>query len=283
MPQNLKPLWEDDNFSIETGIISGRTTLSGADIGPGLIYYPVSTNLTHRLAGTIQTIKLKKRSVPGLNLLWNTGPESEIFNPDESSSPFVRVALKPSSQVQAELPQGAMGLASAALVQEDWDERFKKSVLEDLDVIHAFVEPLHSGQNPGIEIQERAILAKQDLDVKLLWSAREYKRFGNFNLGYRSTVLAAVTLATGMINVTVNTMDSTNTAVSGCVVWYVTRINHTKPASYKSFSKFSTPTSEHLAVGNYDMWTEKGGMTCARRIVSIVSTSTAQSVDLLAP
>jgi hypothetical protein len=285
MPQNLESLWDDDNFSVETGIIPGRATLSGGEIGTGLIYYPINTNLTHRLAGTVQTIQIPQSPVPGLKLLWNTGPESEIFNPHESSSSFVRVALKPSPQVAAELPQNLLGFASAALVHADWDERFKKSVLEDLDVIHAFIEPIRSGQTPSAEIQERATLAKQDLDVKLLWSAGEYRRFGIFNLGYRSSVLAAASPGTGVINVTVNTKDPTNTAlaVSGCWVWYVTRINHNKPGSYKSFSTLSTPTSEGLVAGNYDMWTGKGGRSSTKRVVSIVSASAAQFVDLLAP
>src|SRR5207253_8387483 len=32
----------------------------------------------------------------------------------------------------------------------------------------------------------------------------------------------------------------------------VLTFNHRKPGSYQSFSNFSTPTSEHLGVGNYD-------------------------------
>ena len=119
--------------------------------------------------------------------------------------------------------------------------------------------------------------------MKLLWSAREYIRRSLFTLGYRTTTLAAATPATGLINVIVNTKDRANTDVSGCQVRYVTRINHRKPGSYQSFSNFSTPTSEHLGVGNYDMWAEKAQKKGSKHVVSIISASTTQSVDLLAP
>ncbi|MFZ0758492.1 MAG: hypothetical protein WAM69_00970 [Candidatus Sulfotelmatobacter sp.] len=283
MPPHLESLWDDENFSVQSGVIPGQARFSGADLGPGIIYYPVHVNLTHRLAGTIQPIPSPHPSSGQRNFLWNTGTDTEIFNPHESSSRFVRVALKPSPQLAAELPQDFLGLASAALLQDDWAQPFKDSVRDDLDVIHAFIEPLNSGQTPGPESLERAILAKQDLDLKLLWSAREYGHRGLFTPGYRTTTLAAATPATGMINVIVYTKDRANTDVSGCVVWYVTRINHSKPGSYKSFSRFSTPTSEYLYVSNYEMWAEKGGINGTKRVVSIVSATATQSVDLLAP
>jgi len=63
----------------------------------------------------------------------------------------------------------------------------------------------------------------------------------------------------------------------------VLTFNHRKPGSYQSFSNFSTPTSEHLGVGNYDMWAEKAQKKGSKHVVSIISASTTQSVDLLAP
>jgi len=283
MLPNLESLWDDENFTVRSGVIPGRATLSGADLEPCIVYYRVDTRLTHRLAGTIEKVLSSGPDSTGLNFLWNTGPDTEIFNPRDSSSRFVCVALKPSPQLAAELPQDFLGLTSAALLQDKWAEPFKDSVRDDLDVINDFIEPLRSGHLPGPESRQRAILAKQDLDLKLLWSAREYGRLGVFTHGYRTTALAAATPSTGMINVIVNTKDHSNTAVSGCIVWYVTRINRSKPGSYKSFSLFSTPTSEQLAVGNYDMWAEKGGISGTKHVVSVVSASATQSVDLLAP
>jgi len=281
MPPNLESLWDDENFTVQSGVIPRQASLSGGDLGPGIIYYPVDVGLTHRFAGTVET--LPSASSAGLNFLWNTGNDTEIFNPHQSSSTFFRVALKPSPRLAAELPEDFVGLASAALLLDNWAEPFKKSVREDIDAIHALIKPLQSGETPDPESREVAILAKQDLDVKLLWSAREYIRRSLFTLGYRTTTLAAATPATGLINVIVNTKDRANTDVSGCQVRYVTRINHRKPGSYQSFSNFSTPTSEHLGVGNYDMWAEKAQKKGSKHVVSIISASTTQSVDLLAP
>lgn len=181
------------------------------------------------------------------------------------------------------MPQDFAGPASVALLQDDWDEAFKASVRDDLGAIREFIEPLAAGMDPDPETRERALLAKQDLDLKLFWSAREYRRRGVFTREYRSALLAAATPASGSINVTVNTKDAANAAVPGCIFRFVTRINHANPGFYLSFSQFSTPTSEHLSVGNYDMWAEKGGISGPRRVISVVSASATQSVDLLAP
>jgi hypothetical protein len=283
MPQSLESLWDDENFTVQAGFIPGQARLSGTDLGPGIIYYPAHVKLTHRLGATIETVASPRPASTGLNFLWNSGPQSEIFNPHESSSRFIRVALKPSPQLAAELPKDFLGLASAALLQDDWAKPFKDSVRDDLDAIRAFIEPLRSGQTPGPESRERAILAKRDLDLKLLWSTREYGRRGVFSLGHLITALTATTPTTGLINVIVNTKDSANLAIPGCVVWYVTSINYNRPGSYKSFAQFSTPTSQQMQVSYYDMWAEKGGLNGSKRVVSIDSASPTQVVDLLAP
>ena len=283
MLPNLESLWDDENFTVQMGHIPGRASISGAELGTGIVYYPIDTELSHRVVGSLEEIPSARSSFGGLNLLWNTGLDSEIFNPLKSSSRFIRVGLKPSPELTAELPEPYFGPASAALLQDEWDNRFKESVRDDLEVIHGFVEPLRSGHTPSPEFRERATLAKEDLDLKLLWSAREYNSLGLFTSGHRFITLAAATPATGLINVTVHTKDTANAAMSGCLVWYVSLIKRSKPGFYRSFSKFSTPTSEQMAVGNYDMWTEKSGKQGPRRVVSVVSTSTTQSIDLLAP
>ena len=283
MLENLQSLWDDENFNVQTGVIPGRVTFSGADLGPGIIYYPDHVSLDHHLAGTIETVRSRRSPLAGLNFLWNTGSETEIFNPHEESSPFVRVALKPSPQLAAEIPPEFLGLASAALLQEDWAEPFKDSVRDDLDLIRAFIEPLSPGQAPDPESLERATLAKQDLDLKLLWSAGEYSRRGAFTLGYGTKRLASATPANGLINVTAHTVDAAKNPVQACEVRYVTVINSSNPGLYKTFSRFSTPTSESLSVGNYKMWAEKNGQMGPQRNVAVASVSTTQFVDLWAP
>ncbi len=285
MSLSRQTLWDDQHFTVQVGAIVGPHSVPATDLGAGLIYYPGDVNLTHHLGGT--NLMAAPLSPTGLHMLWSTGTAFETVTISEASCSFIRVELKPPPRLVAELPDDFLGLASAALLQDDWAEPFKSSVREDLDTIRAFIEPLSVGDALASGSLERAVLAKQDLDLKLLWSAREYRNRGVFGQDAQvfaySTRLAAVTPANGMINVTVNTKDAANTAVSGCVVWYVTRINHANPGFYKSFSRFSTPTSESLAVGNYEMWTEKGGTTGPRRPISISSAATKQFVDLWAP
>lgn len=283
MAENRQSLWDDENFTIETGIIPGRPRLSGAELGSGIIYYPGEANVYHRLAETIARVPTRRPSVAGLNVLWNAGSATEILNPDERPSEFVRVALKPSAPVAAELPEQFLGVAYATLLQADWVQPLKESVRDDLDVIGAFVEPLRHGQRAAAEsFVERAVLAKEDLDLKLFWCAGQYRRHGVFTLGNPATMLA-VAATTGMINVSANTVDTATNPVHGCGVWYVAYLNKDNNALYNSFGQLSTPTSESLTVGNYHMWAEKDGKTGQKRKVSISTASGTQSVDLYAP
>ncbi len=260
MSQTLESLWDDENFVVQSGVIPGEAQriarLSGADLGAGVIYSPANIDLTDNLGLT------------------------------EFSSPFIRVALKPSAQLKSELPDDFFGLVTAALLQDEWAKPFKDSVRDDLDAIREFIEPLRFRHTPGPETIERAALAKQDLDLKLLWSTREYARLNVFTLGYSTRTLAAATPSTGLIGVSVNTLDTSTPRkpVPGCEVWYVARIKSGKKAWYKSYSSYSTPTHpESLAVGNYEMWAEKGGNSGPIRRVTVVSVSTTQSVDITAP
>jgi hypothetical protein len=283
MPLNRRFIWDDEHFTVQAGAIGGRE-ITGPELGRGIIYYPNDVTLTHHL-GSIDIRNAPRPSPREFRILWSTGVPFERFTTGQPSCPFVRVDFKPSPQLAAELPDDFLGLASAALLQSDWAEPFKDSVHADVDAIGMFVEELRSGHAPGPESFERAVLAREDLELKLLWLAGEYRRRGVFGRGvhalaYSTTTLAAATPATGMITVTVNTKDPANAAVSGWAVWYVTYINRNNAGFYASFSQFSTPTSEPMGVGNYEMWTEKGGATGPKRKIPIRSTTTTQSVDL---
>lgn len=285
MYPTLEYLWDDENFAVQVGVIPGLATLSGTELGPAMIYYQGHVQATPRLRALGEAAAVPHSHSSGLRFFWNTGVQTEFFNSHDCSTRIIRVALKPPPQLAAMLPKESGDLAYSILLDNHWHENFKASVRDDFDAIREFVEPLRSSQLPDKESSDRALLAKQDLDLKLLWSTREQMRLGVFGLGYRTGPLATVAAgtATGFINVTVNTKDAANVAVSGCVIWYVTRITHNRPGSYLSFSKFSTPTSEPMGVGNYQMWAEKGGASGAKHIVSIISASAAQSVDLAAP
>lgn len=281
MTLDLESLWDDENFTIETGVLPAGPRLSGAELGAGLIYYPVTSNLHHHLAGMINIIPARQSSLADLNVLWNDGIGTELYNPEKTAAEILRVALKPSELLVNELPEGLFGVGYATLLEADWAEPFKKSVRDDLAVIGALVEPIRRGQRAiDPSIMERAILAKQDLDAKLMWSAGTLRRHDNLTLAYANTILA--TAATnGMISVSAKTMDANQNDVHGCEVKYVAVIHKNNKAFYKSFAQFSTPTSESLSVGNYQMWAEKAGQSGQRRTITV--NSTTQKVDLYAP
>ena len=109
MPTHLESLWDDGNFTVQTGVTPSRHRLSGTDFGPGIIYYDVSAKLGHHLGGIAQPIASRRQSLPALSFFVNAGPESEIFNPDDRPFDFVRIALKPSAQLAAELPPAFLG------------------------------------------------------------------------------------------------------------------------------------------------------------------------------
>src|SRR5262249_39143326 len=112
----------------------------------------------------------------------------------------------------------------------------------------------------------------------------EYRRNGVFAQGSRGGMrLPAAAKATGLIKVTVNTIDQVKNPVQTCEVKYVTVIKKNNSAFYQSFAQFSTTTSESLVVGNYEMWTEKGGTAGPKRTIAVTSASTSQTVDLIAP
>src|SRR5438128_8863147 len=142
MVEYLKPLLDDDYFTIQPGVLPGRSRFSGADLGPGIIYYPSDLNLDFHLAGSAASIPVRQPLPAGLSALWNAGSETVIFNHEAEPSEFVRVALKPSASLMAEIPEQFIGPAYASLLQADWDQPFKESVRNDLDIIGAIVDPL---------------------------------------------------------------------------------------------------------------------------------------------
>jgi hypothetical protein len=283
MAAKIAERWNYPNFTVQIGVIPAHKEVSGPDLGAGILYYPVSATLSYRAFGRNEPYGSPQR-LSEARVLWNTGSQIEIVNPEESGVPFLFVSLKPSLALRDEVPEEFLGIVSAALLQDDWAPAFKDGVREDLEAISAFGSTLRNGAEPSPEVMQVADLAKEDLDVKLLWSAREFRRHGVFTAANLGAALAATTPASGLINVTANTKDKiTNAPVSGCAVWYVKRIKHNNPAAYQRFSSFSTPTSESLAVGNYDSWTEKGGLQGPKNLISVSSVSSSQSIDLLAP
>jgi hypothetical protein len=281
----FESLWSDENFTVQKGVVTGKTTLSGSDLGQGIIYYPVSANLNHRIAGSIH-VEYPAIASGGLSSLWNPGLEAEIENRNDSPTDIFRVAIKYSPQLVEDLTEEQIGLATRLLLHGDWAEAFKSSVKVDLDAIRLLV-PRFGG--PTREDILRAAIAKQDLELKLAWFSSETVRLGTTFYAFQIGSLSKVpgTGPPGLITVTVNTKDpTTSSLVNGCVVWANLALYGHSTANAVSFPCLSTPTADSLPVAIHNMWAEKGGKQGNQRQISIIRSahsSSSQLVDLEAP
>jgi hypothetical protein len=286
----LKSVWHDENFAVQKGVIKARTTISGADIGPGIIYYPISANLTHRIAGSLDIVE--SLVIPGGNLscLWNAGGETEIVNLSAHPKDIFRVAIRYDAELMAELPEEDIGLATTIFLHGDMAEAFKSSLKVDLEAIRLLVPESGGSPKPSQEDIVRASIAKQDLELKLWWFSKEMRRLRTSLSAFRApgfgNALGALP-PPGLIDVNVNTKDAcTGMDVNGCVVWFNYSGYGSNTANAISFLKLSTPTTHKLSVSIVNMWAEKGGKTGKQRQISIGRGGTSpnsQSVDLVAP
>lgn len=285
----LKSVWNDENFAVQKGVIKARTTLSGAELGPGIIYYPISANLTHRIAGSLDIEE--SVVIPGgdLSCLWNPGGETEIVNRSAHPKDIFRVAIKYDAALMEELPEEDIGLATTILLHGGMAEAFKSSVKADLEAIRLLVQ---SGRSPTPSQEDivRASIAKQDLELKLWWFSKEMRRLKTTLSAFWIPSLGKTTAAAppmGLIDVTANTRDANSVMdVNGCVVWSNYSGYGSNTANAISFPKLSTPTTQALPVSIVNMWAEKGGKTGKQRQISIGRGGTSpnsQSVDLVAP
>lgn len=277
----MQTLWDDEHFAVQSAAVARGVTIFGNDLQPGIVYYPGGVDVKYDLPEPFGAETAPLFSSGELDAVWSTD-QLEISNHRGAPQKILNVILKTPAESGQVFSPDVLGLASVALLKGEWDEKFRASVLEDLNAIGEFAQPLWKGQTPSGDVAARAALAKQDLDLKLQWSAGEYARRSIFSAG-PSTPRAAS--STGLITLTVNTRDPADPKkdVQGCTVWYVERINAANSVYYQSFSNYSSPTSESLAVGYYEIWAAKSGANGPRRTISVRSVSPTQSADVTAP
>jgi hypothetical protein len=300
----LEPFWNDENFAVQRGVIGGSTTLSGADLGRGIIYHPVDAHLTYRLPGDIETVI--SSPVGNLACLYNPGTDAEIINRSVSPTNVFWVTLKYPEQLVHELPEDYIGRATSILLQGDWSDNFKASVQMDLEAIHRLV-PTGFASEPSSDDILLASMAKEDLELKLSWFSSwlryqepllnlgdqpgEHANFTQhvtplINFGFRRfTGPTTAASPPGKITVTVTTKDQAGQEVGGCIVWANYRGYQNNTANALAFSNPSSPTTDDLTVAIYNMWAEKGGRQGPVVPIRIAggASPTAQSVGLLAP
>ena len=83
MPEDMQSLWDDSDFTIETGSI-GVDSIIAAERGPGLIYYPSAANIRPRLADTFLPNSKRQPRFTELDVFWSDGSGMEILDRERS-------------------------------------------------------------------------------------------------------------------------------------------------------------------------------------------------------
>ena len=83
--------------------------------------------------------------------------------------------------------------------------------------------------------------------------------------------------------VSVATKLENGTTVPNCEVFANGIANGNDESNALRFSQLSTPTTESLAVGRYNMWAVKGNLKGPIDVISVGNLSGVQRVDLFAP
>lgn|ERR1700687_4817877 len=282
-------LWDDDNFTVQRGVIPAKATLLGDEIGQGIIYYPVGANLIHR-SGSWKIETLLPGAKPNMTPVWNPGATAEIVNYSSLPTDFFRVVLKYDLQLMNEVSEEDIGTATNLLLHGDWDDRFKSTLQADLDAIHRIVPLTGVSGEPSPEDLELAALAKEDLELKLGWLSDQARRLKMPMLSFQIPGFgkaSATSPPKGLMSVTVRTRDPNGGPdVMNCMVWANFGGYGNNTVNAISFGNVSSPTTDDLGVAIYNIWAEKGGQTGPWHRVRIgrnSSTPNTQTVDVIAP
>ena len=141
MAYDSDSLWDDKDFLIEAGELPDQGVISGTNLGAGIIYSAPLIHLTHRWTRS-GAVEIASSTTTRDFVLWCTGAQSVIENPTGRSSPYIRVALKPSPALMQAIPQAILGEAYACLLYGNYAESFRRGVTEDLMAVRAFAEQI---------------------------------------------------------------------------------------------------------------------------------------------
>jgi hypothetical protein len=300
----LQPVWSNQDFFVHKGVLDAQCALPGAELGDGLIYYAGLQRVTHRLARNMseeQTVL--GQTARGRRVLWNGGEFTEIVNPGDKPIDLCRVGIAYNPKIKFS-PSYDLTLATAHLLHGDWPAAFKASVHFDLKTIGLLGKALATGAEPAVRDIQRAKLAKEDLEFKLQWlavastrskapSARRsdpelliskslyYSIFGARHAAPSSSVADPID---PMVSVTVNTKGEGEIEVRGWRVYANAYAHGDDEGEAVTFSVLSTPTTERLPVGRYNMWATKGKNKSPLTPIGVGrANQRAQTVDLAVP
>jgi hypothetical protein len=313
----LTSLWSNGSFTIERGLLEAKSSVSGMDLGQGMICYPTRCNVRQQVTIGTEPAEVPTYPIRGsLRYLWNPGYDTRIHNESRRPAEFFRVVYQP--EPAGTLPEHFAAAATGYLLHGERPQAFKAAVELDLRAIGELATPFTLGQEPTGDYILSAARAREDLEFKLAWfyaataaaaslenplfvpaKAELYRAYlpsSPFKfMPFRSLfdgLLSGVTAtgeSSGLIKVTVNTKGvGGTTAIPGCEVCYNPYARGDSRNSWTScFNQLSTPTTDSLAIGIYSMWAERVQGKGPTRKVEVgkidAPFESSQTVDLLAP
>jgi len=289
----LTPVWDDENFLVQKGVLEARAKLPGVELGHGLIYYPGVQTVRHRLLpDVVRGQPILEETRRNFRYLWNPGHISEIVNEGRKPIDLVCVKLNYDPKLTGALSEDSAAAATAHLLHGRWPQAFKSALRTDLEAIGRLATPFVNDLIPSAEDILRATRAKEDLEFKLAWFAAASIELGMTSYSFWSPgvrILGGSSRGSPSfdpsVTVTVNTKSADGTRdVPGWRVW-ANAYASTDPKGARPFERLSTPTTGRLDVGKYNMWAEKGELKGEILPVSVGNISapfeSEQTVDLL--
>lgn len=158
---------------------------------------------------------------------------------------------------------------SRKIFASDLPDVFRQSVGLDIQSIASLVAESESGKRPGQIQQDRARAGLEDLSFKSDWFSSN---------GANSARLSP------LVDVVARTLGRTGVVVQHCTVWYVALAWADDKSHWMRFNQFSSPTSQSIPVGLYEMWANHDGRDGTKSKVGVGDDlEPRKHVDLDAP
>ena len=122
----------------------------------------------------------------------------------------------------------------------------------------------------GLTKQESADVLKRSKNTLIPWSTYYGLLNASWNLELKAKVLKNT--QKDRVEVKVNTVDDNGKEIQKCFVWYTPYLKDDDQHETK-FDKLSTPTTDLVPPGKWNIWTEKGGNQNPKSVVGVLNLS----------
>jgi hypothetical protein len=270
-------LWSQDPFSVSKVVLESRNSLTGAELGEGVIYLRSPRQLIQQISaaeitgqGTPEIVH-PSPSGPRPRYIWNPGEMVDLVNVGRTPIDLLHVGFSDRSARQ-EIPLRDFSLFVSYFLNGDWHDDFKESVRDDIQLIGGLARRLASGQPPTKTQIDKARYAREDLEFKVRWFLRASRRSPRprgpavahsyaFDMGSAFGLLTGKEKTpdeqNGLIGVTVHTRTSAGGEDPNWRVHADPRAHQGESGWRKTFVRLSTPTTRYLPVCRYWLWAEK--------------------------